>query len=92
MKNKNTNHTIRKVMSLIHRVRPGHITLVFISRLIAAAQPFVGIIFSSKILDLIIQREEAPHIMKYAITLVCTVATLNLIEWGLRSIIGIIQG
>ena len=89
MKNKNTNHTIRKVMSLIHRVRPGHITLVFISRLIAAAQPFVGIIFSSKILDLIIQRDEAPHIMKYAMTLVCTVATLNLIEWGLRAIIGI---
>ena len=85
---KNT-HTIIKVLSLIHRLRRGHITLVFISRLFAAAQPFVGIIFSSKILDLLVQRAPAQEILKYAVIFVSTIAILNCIEWGLRAIIGL---
>ena len=64
---KNNTSTIRKVLSLIHQLRRGHITLVFISRLIAAAQPFVSLFFSSIILDLMVQRAPAPQIMKYAI-------------------------
>ena len=79
MKNSNT---IRKVLSLIHRLRRGHISLVFISRVIAAGQPFVGIIFSSKIIDLLIQRAPASLIMKYAIILVSATAILNALEWG----------
>ncbi len=85
---KNT-HTIRKVLSLIHRLRCGHITLVFISRLFAAAQPFVGLIFSSKILDLLVQRAPAQEILKYAVIFVSSIAILNSIEWGLRAIIGV---
>ncbi len=82
-------HTIRKVLSLIHRLRCGHITLVFISRLFAAAQPFVGLIFSSKILDLLVQRAPAQEILKYAVIFVSSIAILNSIEWGLRAIIGV---
>lgn len=84
MKNSNT---IRKVLSLIHRLRPGHISLVFISRVIAAGQPFVGIIFSSKIIDLLIQRAPTSLIMKYAIILVSATAILNALEWGLKAFI-----
>ena len=84
MKNSNT---IRKVLSLIHRLRRGYISLVFISRVIAAAQPFVGIIFSSKIIDLLIQRAPASLIMKYALILVTSTAILNALEWGLKSFI-----
>ena len=86
---KNNMHTITKVLSLIHKLRCGHITLVFISRVFAAAQPFVGIIFSSKIIDLLIQREPARLIMKYAIILVSSTAILNCIEWGLKAFITI---
>ena len=84
MKNSNT---IRKVLSLIHRLRRGYISLVFISRVIAAAQPFVGIIFSSKIIDLLIQRAPASLIMKYALILVTSTAILNALEWGLKAFI-----
>ena len=84
MKNSNT---IRKVLSLIHRLRRGYISLVFISRVIAAGQPFVGIIFSSKIIDLLIQRAPASLIMKYAIILVSATAILNALEWGLKAFI-----
>ena len=85
---KNTN-TIRKVLSLIHRLRRGHITLVFISRIIAAAQPFIGLIFSSKILDLLIHRAPAQEILKYALILVSSTVILNCIEWGLKAFITI---
>ena len=84
MKNSNT---IRKVLSLIHRLRCGHITLVFISRVIAAAQPFVGIIFSSKIIDFLIQRAPASQIMRYALILVSSTAILNALEWGIKAFI-----
>ncbi|SFI69987.1 ATP-binding cassette, subfamily B [Treponema bryantii] len=84
MKNSNT---IRKVLSLIHRLRRGYISLVFISRVIAAAQPFVGIIFSSKIIDLLIQRAPASLIMKYALILVTSTAILNALEWGMKAFI-----
>ncbi len=86
MKNSNT---IRKVLSLIHRLRRGYISLVFISRVIAAAQPFVGIIFSSKIIDLLIQRAPASLIMKYALILVTSTAILNALEWGLKAFISV---
>ena len=43
--------TVRKVLSLAHRIVPGYITFVLIVRLIAAGQPFVSIYFSSLILD-----------------------------------------
>ncbi len=85
---KNTN-TIRKVMSLIHTLRPGHISLVFICRLISAAQPFVGIVISSIILDLLVQKAPAEQIMKYAIILVCTTAFIIFIRWGLQALINI---
>ena len=81
--------TIRKVMSLIHRLRPGHIALVFISRIMAAGQPFVGIVFSSKILDMLVQHEPVSLILKYAFILVGSIAVLNILEWGLKAIIGI---
>ena len=86
MKNSNT---IRKVLSLIHRLRRGYISLVFISRVIAAAQPFVGIIFSSKIIDLLIQRAPASLIMKYALILVTSTAILNALEWGMKAFINV---
>ena len=81
------NNTIRKVLSLIHRLRRGHIALVFLSRLVAAAQPFVSLFFSSLILDLMVQKAPAAQIMKYAIILVCSTAFIIFIEWGLRSIV-----
>ena len=81
------NNTIRKVLSLIHRLRRGHIALVFLSRLVAAAQPFVSLFFSSLILDLMVQRAPAAQIMKYAIILVCSTAFIIFCEWGLRSIV-----
>jgi ATP-binding cassette subfamily B protein len=86
MKNSNP---IRKVLSLIHRLRRGYISLVFISRVIAAAQPFVGIIFSSKIIDLLIQRAPASLIMKYALILVTSTAILNALEWGMKAVINV---
>ncbi len=84
--NKNI-HTIGKVLSLIHKLRPGHITLLFISRLIAAAQPYITLIFSSLILDLMIQHAPAADILKYAVILVSSTSLIIFTEWGLKSIL-----
>ena len=46
------SQTIRKVMTLIHKLRPGHVSLVIASRLIEAAIHYLSLVFSSIILDL----------------------------------------
>ena len=40
------SQTIRKVMALIHKLRPGHVSLVIASRLIEAAIPYLSLVFS----------------------------------------------
>ena len=51
MKTKKEKGTVKKVLSLVHKLVPGYLTLLVIIRILAASFPFVGIIFSSKILD-----------------------------------------
>ena len=85
MKSKeNTRGTVSKVLNLTHRIVPGYITFVFIVRLIAAAQPFVSIYFSSLILDGLFRLDSFESIFKNAIIMVCIDSALVLIRWGLE--------
>ena len=57
MKTKKEKGTVKKVLTLTHKLVPGYLILLVIIRLLAATQPFVGIIYSSKILDQLVQKE-----------------------------------
>ena len=52
MKNKNkTRGTVKKVLALTHRIVPGYIIFLITTKLLAAAQPVIGIYCTSLILD-----------------------------------------
>ena len=87
MKTKNTAPgTVRKVLSLTHRIVPGYITFVFIVKLIAAGQPFISIYFSSLILDGLFRMDSFESIFKNVLIMLVIDATLVLIRWGLELI------
>ena len=85
MKNKKTKGTVKKVLSLVHKLVPGYLTLLVIIRLLAASFPFVGIVFSSKILDQLVSKAEFEAIMKNALIMIATGSTLVLIRWALEA-------
>jgi ATP-binding cassette subfamily B protein len=87
MKNKNTTPgTVRKVLSLTHRIVPGYITFVLIVKLIAAGQPFISIYFSSLILDGLFRMDSFESIFKNVLIMLIIDAALVLIRWGLELI------
>ena len=87
MKTKNTTPgTVRKVLSLTHRIVPGYITFVLIVKLIAAGQPFISIYFSSLILDGLFRMDSFESIFKNVLIMLIIDAALVLIRWGLELI------
>ena len=85
MKNKHTSQgTVKKVLSLTHRIVPGYITFVLIVKMIAAGQPFISIYFSSLILDGLFRLDSFESIFKNVIIMLIIDAALVLIRWGLE--------
>ena len=85
MTNKKEKGTIKKVVTLVHKLTPGYLTLLFIIRILAAAFPFVGVIFSSIILDQLVQKQPFELIMKNALTMIAIGSTIVLIRWALEA-------
>ena len=84
--NKKTRGTVKKVLSLTHRIVPGYITFILIVKLIAAGQPFVSIYFSSLILDGLFRMDSFESIFRNVIIMMCVDSVLVLIRWGLELI------
>ena len=82
----NMKGTVSKVLNLTHRIVPGYITFVFIVKLIASAQPFVNIYFSSLILDGLFRMDSFESIFKNVLIMLCIDSVLILIRWGLELI------
>ena len=85
MKNKKEKGTVKKVLTLVHKLVPGYLTLLFIIRVLAAAFPFVGVIFSSIILDQLVQKQPFELIMKNALIMIAIGSSLVLIRWALEA-------
>ena len=85
MKTNKEKGTVKKVLTLTHKLVPGYLTLLVIIRLLAATQPFVGIIYSSKILDQLVQKESFEAIFRNAIIMMILSAIMILIRWGLEA-------
>ena len=85
MKNNKEKGTVKKVLSLVHKLVPGYLTLLIIIRILAASFPFVGIIFSSIILDQLVAHESFNAIMKNALIMIAAGSSLVLIRWALEA-------
>ena len=78
--------TIGKVLRLMHQLIPGYITFLIIVKMMAAAQPFIGIFFSSLIIDGLLRMDSFESIFKNVIIMICIEPTLVLIRWRLEGI------
>ena len=85
MKTKKEKGTIKKVVSLVHKLTPGYLTLLVIIRILAATFPFVGIVFSIIILDQLVQKQPFELIMKKALIMIAVGSTIMLTRWGLEA-------
>ena len=88
MEGKKTS-TISKVLKLTHRLQPGHITLIIISRIINVTSTFIPIVLSSIILDQLISHAPFETIFKTGIILVVSSGFLGMVYWGLQHIISV---
>lgn len=87
MKNKNTNRgTVKKVLSLTHRIVPGYIIFLLTTKMMAAAQPFIGIYCTSLILDGLIHLDRFESIFKTVLIMIALDSILVLIRWRLEGI------
>ncbi|MBR4826239.1 MAG: ABC transporter ATP-binding protein, partial [Spirochaetaceae bacterium] len=59
--------------------------LLVIIRILAATFPFVGIVFSSIILDQLVQKQAFELIMKNALIMIAVGSTIMLTRWGLEA-------
>ena len=85
MKTTKEKGTVKKVLTLTHKLVPGYLTLIVIIRILAASFPFVGIVFSSKILDQLVAHENFDAIMKNALIMIAIGSTLVLLRWALEA-------
>ena len=87
MKNKNTNRgTVKKVLALTHRIVPGYIIFLLTTKMMAAAQPFIGIYCTSLILDGLIHLDRFESIFKTVLIMIALDSLLVLIRWRLEGI------
>lgn len=87
--NNNKKSTVSKVLKLTHSLKPGHISLIIISRIISVTSRFLPIVLSSLILDQLITKRPFEEIFKTSIILVLSSGFLGMIYWGLQHIIAV---
>ncbi|MDD5928436.1 MAG: ABC transporter ATP-binding protein [Spirochaetales bacterium] len=87
MKNKNAKRgTVKKVLALTHRIVPGYIIFLLATKMMAAAQPFIGIYCTSLILDGLIHLDRFESIFKTVLIMIALDSLLVLIRWRLEGI------
>ena len=87
MKNKNPKRgTVKKVLALTHRIVPGYIIFLLTTKMMAAAQPFIGIYCTSLILDGLIHLDRFESIFKTVLIMIALDSLLVLIRWRLEGI------
>ena len=81
--------TIRKVYILVRQLQPGLLLLILLTRGIIAALPFISLIFSSRILDMVIDRQPIDRIMQQVLIMVLCNFVLVLIQHALEKAVNI---
>ena len=80
----NTLRTIFRVIGMVKQLKPEYLPILFITKLLAAGQPFVNLYLGSIILDMIIQKNTVPEIMYYVYIMIVCNFILILGRWGLE--------
>ena len=81
--------TISKVYSLVKQLQPGLFLLILLTRGIIAVQPFVSLIFSSRILDMVISRQAIELIMQQVLIMVLCNFVLVLMHHAFEKMVNV---
>ena len=76
-----------KSLSLLHKMDKKYIPMQIICQFLATSQTFLAIILGSRILDMVIEKEDFHDIMKVVMIMLFSSALFILIRWGLENIL-----
>lgn len=83
----NNINTVMKVIKMVKKLKPGYLIIILLTKLIAAADPFIKIILGSIILDKVIKKDTVSDIMFYVCILIACNCISSLSRWGLEAIL-----
>ncbi|MDE6640757.1 MAG: ABC transporter ATP-binding protein/permease [Acetatifactor sp.] len=81
--------TIRKVFRLIMSLEPGFFPLLLFVKMIAAIHPFINVVFGSRIIDMVIQKQTVNVIMQTVLVMAACHLILGVVHWRLESVLGV---
>lgn len=81
--------TIRKVFRLLMSLEPGFFPLLLLVKLIAAVHPFVNVVFGSRIIDMVVEKQTVNVIMQTVVVMTACNLVLGVVHWGLESVLGV---
>lgn len=80
---------IRKVFRLIRSLAPGFFPLLLFVKLIAAVHPFVNVVFGSRIIDMVVEKQDIHVIMQTVLVMTACNLVLGVVHWRLESVLGV---
>lgn len=83
---------IWKSLKMIHYLNKKYIPFVVLGKILAVSQLYVNIIMGSVILDMVINRQAVPNIMRLVIIMVISSALLIVGWWGVENILRVMEG
>lgn len=75
---------IKKNLAYIHKLSPSYLTVSIINMLLSRVSPFITMILSAKIIDMILERKEKTEIYKAVLLMVGSVLIIALIRHALE--------
>lgn len=80
---------IKKVFRLIRSLEPGFFPLLLFVKLIAAVHPFVNVVFGSRIIDMVVGKQDIHVIMQTVLVMTACNLVLGVVHWRLESVLGV---
>lgn len=77
------------VLKMIHRLCPEYLPMLVVQKLILTSVPYVNIIFSSVIINAMLEGKVFDDVFQYVLWMISLNCILNMVGWGLDKLINI---
>ncbi len=80
---------IGMVIKMVHQLSPSFLPILIVQKLIQTSVPYVDIVFGSRIIDLMLQRQPFELVIENVLWMISLNCILNLAGWGLDKLVNI---
>lgn len=80
---------IRVVIGMVRRLCPEFLPLLTIQKMINTSIPYINIVFSSRIIDAMLQKQEFEIIFREVLWMISLNCILNILGWGLDKLVNV---